>query len=232
VGTEHLLLGLVREGEGIAAGVLESMGVNLENVRRAVFDVLEGFDSIGADSVIPVREAVADLFLKLKMETRNVVKVESANSPGELLVSAEVLHAFSAAQADAEDEFDRLRKSQIILDHLLTAPSGTLAAFFAVCRVDLARLMRAQTRLNEYLSKNEVEQRRLSGAMESPSLDSVISRCTSSERRALNSLEVANVFLEERNSCLRILLGAGSLDVPSIERTLLITLTAWTFADQ
>ncbi len=33
IGTEHLLLGLVREGEGIAAGVLESQGVNLEKVR-------------------------------------------------------------------------------------------------------------------------------------------------------------------------------------------------------
>jgi hypothetical protein len=31
--TEHLLLGLVREGEGIAAGVLESLGVRLEKVR-------------------------------------------------------------------------------------------------------------------------------------------------------------------------------------------------------
>ena len=30
IGTEHLLLGLVREGEGIAAGVLESLGVSLE----------------------------------------------------------------------------------------------------------------------------------------------------------------------------------------------------------
>ncbi len=29
IGTEHLLLGLIREGEGIAAGVLESLGVNL-----------------------------------------------------------------------------------------------------------------------------------------------------------------------------------------------------------
>lgn len=36
VGTEHLLLGLVREGEGIAAGVLESLGVNLEKVGSAV----------------------------------------------------------------------------------------------------------------------------------------------------------------------------------------------------
>jgi ATP-dependent Clp protease ATP-binding subunit ClpC len=36
IGTEHLLLGLVREGEGIAAGVLESLGVSLERVRAGV----------------------------------------------------------------------------------------------------------------------------------------------------------------------------------------------------
>ncbi len=36
IGTEHLLLGLVREGEGIAAGVLESLGVSLERVRQQV----------------------------------------------------------------------------------------------------------------------------------------------------------------------------------------------------
>jgi ATP-dependent Clp protease ATP-binding subunit ClpC len=40
IGTEHLLLGLVREGEGIAAGVLESLGVNLEKVRTQVMQVV------------------------------------------------------------------------------------------------------------------------------------------------------------------------------------------------
>ncbi len=40
IGTEHLLLGLVREGEGIAAGVLESLGVRLEQVRRETLAVL------------------------------------------------------------------------------------------------------------------------------------------------------------------------------------------------
>src|SRR5215210_6754838 len=40
IGTEHLLLGLVREGEGIAAGVLESLGVNLEKLRAQVIQVL------------------------------------------------------------------------------------------------------------------------------------------------------------------------------------------------
>src|SRR5689334_14357708 len=40
IGTEHLLLGLVRDGEGIAAGVLESLGVNLEKVRAQVMQVV------------------------------------------------------------------------------------------------------------------------------------------------------------------------------------------------
>ncbi len=40
IGTEHLLLGLVREGEGIAAGVLESLGVSLERVRQSVMLVV------------------------------------------------------------------------------------------------------------------------------------------------------------------------------------------------
>ena len=40
IGTEHLLLGLVREGEGIAAGVLESLGVNIERVRAETTRIL------------------------------------------------------------------------------------------------------------------------------------------------------------------------------------------------
>ena len=39
IGTEHLLLGLVREGEGIAADVLESLGVSLDKVRSQVIQV-------------------------------------------------------------------------------------------------------------------------------------------------------------------------------------------------
>ncbi len=36
IGTEHLLLGLVREGSGVAAGVLESLGVRLQDLRARV----------------------------------------------------------------------------------------------------------------------------------------------------------------------------------------------------
>ena len=47
IGTEHLLLGLVREGEGIAAGVLESLGVNLERVRNETQRILDQSQSKG-----------------------------------------------------------------------------------------------------------------------------------------------------------------------------------------
>jgi ATP-dependent Clp protease ATP-binding subunit ClpA len=40
VRTEHLLLGLVREGEGIASGMLESLGVSYQNVRRELMRML------------------------------------------------------------------------------------------------------------------------------------------------------------------------------------------------
>ncbi len=40
IGTEHLLIGLMREGEGVAAGVLESLGVNLEKVRSETNRIL------------------------------------------------------------------------------------------------------------------------------------------------------------------------------------------------
>ncbi|NNN13865.1 MAG: ATP-dependent Clp protease ATP-binding subunit [Acidimicrobiaceae bacterium] len=40
IGTEHMLLGLVREGEGVAAGVLISLGADLSRVRQQVIQIL------------------------------------------------------------------------------------------------------------------------------------------------------------------------------------------------
>ncbi|MFH1784497.1 MAG: ATP-dependent Clp protease ATP-binding subunit [bacterium] len=40
VGTEHILLGLIREGEGVAARVLASLGVNLERIKAEIINLL------------------------------------------------------------------------------------------------------------------------------------------------------------------------------------------------
>ncbi len=42
IGTEHLLLGLVREGEGVAATVLVSLGADLPRVRQQVLKLMSG----------------------------------------------------------------------------------------------------------------------------------------------------------------------------------------------
>lgn len=44
VGTEHLLLGLLREQDGVAARILLNFGLELEDVRQGVFDLLTNND--------------------------------------------------------------------------------------------------------------------------------------------------------------------------------------------
>ena len=48
IGTEHILLGLIREGEGVAAQVLVKLGADLPRVRQQVIQLLSGYE--GGDS--------------------------------------------------------------------------------------------------------------------------------------------------------------------------------------
>jgi hypothetical protein len=43
IGTEHILLGLIREGEGVAAQVLVKLGADLNKVRQQVIQLLSGY---------------------------------------------------------------------------------------------------------------------------------------------------------------------------------------------
>lgn len=63
IGTEHLLLGLVREGEGVAGKVLTSLGVDLEKVRNAVEDIIGRGDRIvlGEIGLTPRAKKVIEL---------------------------------------------------------------------------------------------------------------------------------------------------------------------------
>src|SRR5690606_30535523 len=42
IGTEHILLGIVREGEGVAARVLANLGVTADKIRSQVHEILGG----------------------------------------------------------------------------------------------------------------------------------------------------------------------------------------------
>ena len=93
IGTEHLLLGLVREGEGIAAGVLESLGVNLEKVRTQTIQVLSQassphhsdpkhsktptIDQMGMDLTAAARAGKLDPVIGREKEIERVIQILS-----------------------------------------------------------------------------------------------------------------------------------------------------------
>src|SRR5206468_2738374 len=66
VGTEHLLLGLLIEGEGIAAHVLEDLGANLEKVRGEIDRLLHesGLDEEATQSKKPSKTPLLDQFCR------------------------------------------------------------------------------------------------------------------------------------------------------------------------
>ncbi len=66
IGTEHLLLGLIREGESIAAKVLQTLGLDVEKVKEAVSQMVEASDSPSPPE--PSLTARAKKVLELSMD--------------------------------------------------------------------------------------------------------------------------------------------------------------------
>jgi len=94
IGTEHLLLGLIREGEGIASQVLLNLGLDLERVRNEVMELLgsalPGFagsqtaktktpalDAFGRDLIALAKENKLDPVIDRKGEIERVIQILS-----------------------------------------------------------------------------------------------------------------------------------------------------------
>src|SRR5688572_18097757 len=75
IGTEHILLGLIREGEGVAAQVLVKLGADLNRVRQQVIQLLSGSPTTaaGAGAGVP-GEAAAPTSLVLDQFGRNLTQ--------------------------------------------------------------------------------------------------------------------------------------------------------------
>jgi ATP-dependent Clp protease ATP-binding subunit ClpC len=93
IGTEHILLGLIREGEGVAAQVLINLGADLDRVRRQVTELLGGaskqgqraprktktptLDQFGRDLTEMAREGKLDPVIGRDKEIERVIQVLS-----------------------------------------------------------------------------------------------------------------------------------------------------------
>ncbi|MFC1911544.1 ATP-dependent Clp protease ATP-binding subunit [Chloroflexota bacterium] len=93
IGTEHLLLGLLREGEGVAAGVLDSLGVTLDRARTETTHIISqgvpksklsrtgsrtpALDQMGADLTAKAREGKLDPVIGRVKEIERVIQILS-----------------------------------------------------------------------------------------------------------------------------------------------------------
>ncbi len=94
IGTEHLLTGIMREGEGVAAGVLESLGISLDKVRAETTRILNQsvsqgqgsgrsstrtptLDQLGIDLTTAAREGKLDPVIGRNTEIQRVIQILS-----------------------------------------------------------------------------------------------------------------------------------------------------------
>ncbi len=80
IGTEHLLLGLLREEDGLGARVLETFDVTLEEVRAQVARVVaQGTEAVGGQ--VPFTPSCSDSSARTRASARASCRISSAWCP-------------------------------------------------------------------------------------------------------------------------------------------------------
>jgi ATP-dependent Clp protease ATP-binding subunit ClpC len=122
IGTEHLLLGLLREGEGLAAKVLNSLGVEIGKVRQTIESVLGRNERIIIQQIIPtsrVKKVIEISFEEARRMGHNYVGTEHLLL-GLLIegegIAAHVLEDLGATLDKVRAEIERLLHDSTVED--------------------------------------------------------------------------------------------------------------------
>ena len=99
IGTEHILLGLIREGDGVAAQVLVKLGADLNRVRQQVIQLLHGHQG---KEPVSARPAARELGLLSAVRVR-LEEVEQR------LAAIEQRVGTGPDTSDLDDQIDRVR---------------------------------------------------------------------------------------------------------------------------
>ncbi|HET7153286.1 MAG TPA: Clp protease N-terminal domain-containing protein, partial [Candidatus Kapabacteria bacterium] len=107
-GTEHLLLGIIREGEGIAVQILRNLGCDLYRLKRAIEDTVRSPGSTLTIGNIPLTKQ-AEKVLKITYLEAKLYKSEMIGTEHLLLsllrdddnIAAQILHQFGLTYDNA-----------------------------------------------------------------------------------------------------------------------------------
>lgn len=147
IGTEHLLLGLIREGEGMAARVLQRLGVDIERTRREVMNLQDGettaitstrtrsrtptLDEFGRDYTELARQGKLDPCIGRDNEIERVIQILSRrtkNNPcliGEPGVGKTAIAEGLAQRIISGDTPETLKEKRIVALDLAGLVAGT-----------------------------------------------------------------------------------------------------------
>ncbi len=149
IGTEHILLGLIREGEGIAARVLGNLGINLSKARQTVLQLLGAdspeanseagtpaastptLDGLARDLTALARDSKLDPVIGRSMEIERVIQVLSRrtkNNPvliGEPGVGKTAIAEGLAQRIVSNEIPETLRNKRVMVLDMGTVVAGT-----------------------------------------------------------------------------------------------------------
>src|SRR5947199_413220 len=130
IGTEHLLLGLVREGEGVAAKVLANLGVELNKVRSAVeFIIGRGDRAVMGEIGLTPRAKKLDPVMGRGMEIDRVGQILSRRTKNNPVLIGEPGVGKTAIVEALAQRITRSEVPEMLLNRrLVTLDIGSLVA--------------------------------------------------------------------------------------------------------
>jgi ATP-dependent Clp protease ATP-binding subunit ClpC len=161
IGTEHILLGLIREGEGVAAQILVKLGADLNRVRQQVIQLLHGYpgkepagggarlgkrerarlmdDALGRIAALDRRLAAIERWVGMRPDVDDVdQEIARARREKEAAIDSQDFETAAALLAK-EKELLAARVSRE-KDKAVTGDSPSLAAEVVRVNAELARL--------------------------------------------------------------------------------------------
>ncbi|HDL18028.1 MAG TPA: ATP-dependent Clp protease ATP-binding subunit, partial [Bacteroidetes bacterium] len=134
IGTEHLLLGLLREGEGIAAEIMKNVGLDLDELRKAIEDTVRASGetaTIGnipftkrAEKVLKMSYVEADRYKSDIIGTEHLLLALAKEKDG---VAAQILMSFGVNYDSIRQELDNVIKGTPTMQEETTKKTKTPA---------------------------------------------------------------------------------------------------------